>query len=112
MSMQQFVGTYNSRRQSEVTKRHLLTEAKLTARKELQARKDEIVELVRLTFWAVDRHNRRNGRTMAKAYATAESLAHIGGEDYKEAVMVLRFAKTGPAAYADACAVCLVEVND
>jgi hypothetical protein len=110
--MAQFVGSYNTRRSNEEQEHRRLTEAKFTARKDLQARKDEIVELVRLTFWAVERHNRRDGRTMAKAYATAESLAKIGGEDYKEAVTVLRFAKTGPAAYADACAAMLVGVND
>ena len=110
--MHQFVGGYNARKINEERERERIFKIKTKACNELKARRNEIAELVRVTFWAVDKHNRRKPSTMAKAYGTAERLARIGGEDYQEAVKVLRFAMTGPEAYADACAAMLVGIND
>ena len=109
--MHQFVGGYNTRKR-ENEKRQMAFEAKVSARKELKARQDEIFDLVARTFWQVEKKNKRSRDTMIKAYATAEAMANLGGEDYAETVKALRFAFTGPAAYADACAACLIGVND
>jgi len=111
--MHQFVGSYNAHKMDEERERSRILQIRQKSHNELKARRNEIAELVRVTFWAtVAKHNRRKPSTMVKAYGTAERLARIGGEDYREAVKVLRFAMTSPEAYADACEAMLVGIND
>ena len=110
--MHQIVGSYNAQKLESAKARRVAFEARRVTESALKARKSEIADLVRMTFWAVKPWQKRGPATMFKAYQTAEKLAVLGGEDYQEAVKVLRFAFTGREAYADACAAMLVGVND
>lgn len=96
-----------------------IIEAKIIEGKAAEIRRKQMAELVRLTFWAIDKKGcKRSPKTMAKAYATADELAAIGGEDYNEAVRCLAFAYCGKDAdekrqhYYDACAAMLIGIND
>ena len=80
--------------------------------REVKARKAEIAELVRTTFWSVKVGLRRSRIVMVKAHSTAEALAVDGGEEYELACQNLRQGLTSPEAYAEACATVLVPVND
>jgi hypothetical protein len=115
-NMSGFVGSYNARRQADQAAQHKAYQAKLNAKNAFLARRDQINELVKLTFWAVGKATffcpQRGTKTMAKAYETANMLAKIGGEDFEGAVSVLRWAKTGPLAYKDACDVMLIAEHD
>lgn len=111
-SMHQFVGSYNARKMDEEKKRREIFQSRTNARKALKARQDEIAGLICKVFWQVEKHNKRSTATMAKAYETGEMLAKLGGEDYQDAVTLLRFAFTGPEAYEEACLAMRVEVND
>ena len=112
MSMAQLVGSYNTQKSTHERQVVQAKMARIANAKALEARRVEIDELVRRTFWATDRHNKRSGQTMAKAYATGEVVARQGGEEYSSLVSIVRFARTSPENYADACAALLISVND
>lgn len=115
-SMAQFVGSYNNQKNELAETHRRVVEAKMVKQAEHKAfitRKAEIEELVATMFWRVPRHLQRGVATMNKAYNTADQLAHLGGEEYRAAITALKFATAvrNPETYADACAVCLIEVN-
>jgi hypothetical protein len=114
-AMNQFVGSYNSQK-AEITARYRhIVEAKKVKEQEHQdflTRATEIESLVAQTFFRVGRHLQRSQKSLFKAHETALTLARIGGEDYQAASACLKQAFTGPEAYADACAACLIDVND
>lgn len=137
MSQMNMVGTYNTRPVIDAKKVSLegqikdarkyrvrmAFEAKQQARdkakQEFFARRDEICDLVRLAFYAVPRQEEtiyqvpRTFKTLAKAYATAENLARIGGEDYAEACRSLKFARgMSHANYQEACLVAQIGLKD
>jgi len=137
-SMAQFVGSYNSQREEIATSHRRAIEAKKASADQHRlflARKSEIETLVATIFWRVPRHMQRSLANMNKAYDTAKNLARVGGEDYAEAVKSLtkslKWRQTirelpvdtprwerdlaceyAREAYADACAVSLINVND
>lgn len=111
----QFVGTYNTNKAELQARHRRAIEAKQVAialHEQFVARKAEIESLVAMTFYKVERHLQRSQKSLFKAHATAEQLARIGGDDYRDAVTALKQAFTGPEAYADACASMLIDVND
>jgi hypothetical protein len=111
MTKQSIVGQYNAQKADDARRTRMVIEAKETARKQIMDRTAEIRGLVRDIVWNTDRHNVRSLPDREKAYSTVEFLARIGGDDYRDALTVLKFAKNGPAAYADACAVLCIGVN-
>jgi hypothetical protein len=130
----QFVGSYNAKKvaiEQEEIKRATARAANEVERKRIDDRRVVINDLVARLFWQMKGH-RRSQSSMAKAYDTADFLAHIGGDDYQAAIDSLNRSKTWfetnlsrvsrdereqaydfcRSAYADACACMLIPVND
>ena len=70
---------------------------------DIQLRWDVIRDLVYRVFRDQPRYNRRTIQETCRAYNVAEEAARLGGEEYQEAIRLLRFAYTSPQDYADAC---------
>lgn len=127
--LHQFVETHNTRSNIEAKRDKLasqirearmvrITEAKNRAWNNIQSRRAEICDLINISFHKIPWKEQtvfqvpRSFKTLAKAYATAENLARIGGEDYNEAVKVLRFSRTSHDAYVEACQVAQIDLVD
>ena len=78
-----------------------------------KARHRQVYEIIHATFESGElRHNRRSSFNLNRAYAHAHHIADQGGQAYDRMLTTLRYAFSGPEAYADACKAVSISVND